>query len=327
MQKTTLLLSATLSMALVSQASWAAKVIPFQGSIAEETFQTEIVNRALSALGHQVSDIKEVDYAVAYQQISQQADSDDISFMAVNWSPLHDSMYNKVGGDNVFHRKGNYVEGCAQGYLIDKKTADKYNIKYINDLKDPKIAKLFDHDGDGKADLAGCNPGWGCEKVIEYQLDAYGLRDTIKHNQGSYSAIISETITNYKQDKPILYYTWTPYWVSGILVPGKDTQWLQVTRSAHPVTKSTELSNGANYGFNVNSMRIVANKSVAQNYPEVATLFSVMEVSVNDISAQNQLIKNGQNTMKDINRHVDAWIKANQSTFDGWIAQAKATKK
>lgn len=325
MKKSNIILTAALTAAMSSSA-FAAKVTPFQGSIAEETFQTEIVNRALAALGHDVDTIKEVDYAVAYKQISQEAESKNINFMAVNWAPLHDAMYDKVGGDKVFYRKGHYVKGAAQGYLVDKKTADEYNIKYINDLKDPKIAKLFDHDGDGKADLAGCNPGWGCEKVIEHQLDAFGLRDTIKHNQGQYSAIISETITNYNQGKPVLYYTWTPYWVSGILQPGKDTTWLQVTETAHPITKDTSLPNGANYGFNVNSLRIVANKSVAVNHPDVAKLFAIMSLDVNDVSAQNQLIKDGQNTQEDINRHVDSWIKANQKTFDSWIKAAKSAK-
>lgn len=326
MKKTQIIITAALGAALATQTASAAKVVPFQGTIAEETFQTEIVNRALAALGHEVGKTNEVDYAVAYKQISQEAKSDDINFIAVNWAPLHENMYNNAGGDEVFYRKGHYVEGAAQGYLIDKKTADKYNIKYINDLKDPKIAKLFDTDGDGKADLAGCKPGWGCEKVIEHQLDAFGLRDTVEHNQGEYGAIISETITNFKQGKPVLYYTWTPYWVSGILEPGKDSKWLQVTHTAHPVTKDTSLSNGANYGFNVNSLRIVANKSVATKYPDVAKLFAIMKLSVNDVSAQNQLIKDGQNTEKDINRHVDSWIKANQKTFDAWISKAKAAK-
>lgn len=326
MKRSYALISTAVAAALFSSSSMAAKVISYQSPIAEETFQTEIVNRALEKLGHKTTPINEVDYAVAYKSIAQEADSDDINFIAVNWSPLHENMYNKAGGDKVFYRKGHYVEGCAQGYLIDKKTADKYKIKYINDLKDPKIARLFDHDGDGKADLAGCNPGWGCEKVIEHQLDAFGLRDTVKHNQGQYSAIISETITNFNQGKPVLYYTWTPYWVSGIMKPGKDSTWLQVTHSAHPVTKDTALSNGANYGFNVNSMRIVANKAVAEKYPEVAKLFSIMKLSVNDVSAQNQLIKDGQNRPEDITRHVDAWIKAHQKTFDGWISQAKAVK-
>ncbi|WP_458700740.1 glycine betaine/L-proline ABC transporter substrate-binding protein ProX [Sulfurospirillum sp. 1307] len=302
------------------------KVIPLKSSIAEESFQTYIVNEALKELGYQVEPIKEVAYAVAYQTMAQNSDSDDVYFLATNWDPLHESMYQKVGGDKKLFRKGVFVENCAQGYLIDKKTADKYNIKYINDLKDPKIAKLFDANGDGKADLAGCNPGWGCEKVIEYQLDKYNLRGTVTHNQGEYSAIIADTIARYKKGEPILYYTWTPYWVSGVLVPGKDTTWLQVTHSANPNTKSTKLPNGMDFGFNVNNQRIVANKSVVRKHPDIAKLFSIMKLSVNDISGENMLVANGQNKDSDMKKHAKMWISQNRATFDKWLKEAKAAK-
>jgi glycine betaine/proline transport system substrate-binding protein len=101
---------------------------------------------------------------------------------------------------------------------------------------------------------------------------------------------------------------------------------LQVTSTEHPITKDTALPNGANYGFNVNAMRIVANKSVATKYPDVAKLFSVMSINVNDVSAENQLVAQGQSTPEDIQHHADSWIKSHQKTFDGWIAQAKAAK-
>ena len=299
------------------------KVHSMQSNIAEEKFQTIIINEALKKLGYEVLPIDEVAYAVIYQTISQNKASKDIYYTTVNWTPLHDNMFKKAGGEKTMYRKGEFVSGCAQGYLIDKKTADQYHIKYINDLKDPKIAKLFDTNGDGKADLSGCNPGWGCEKVIEHQLDAFGLRGSIKHNQGEYSAIIAETIARYKQGKPILYYTWTPYWVSGVLVPGKDTVWLQVTKSAHPITKDTALPNGDNYGFNVNSMKIVANGDIVKYNTAAAKLFEVAKLDINAISGENMLITNGEKTQKDIERHAQMWIKANQKTFDEWIEVAK----
>ncbi len=46
---------------------------------------------------------------------------------------------------------------------------------------------------------------------------------------------------------PILYYTWTPYWVSGVLVPGKDVVWLEVPFSSLPGERKdidTTLKNG-----------------------------------------------------------------------------------
>lgn len=302
------------------------KIVPLQSSILEETFQTVVAKKALEALGYKSEPIKEVAYAVAYQTMAQNKDSNDVYFLTTNWDPLHNTMFDEAGGEKSLFKKGVYVENCGQGYLIDKKTADKYNIKYINDLKDPKIAKLFDANGDGKADLSGCNPGWGCEKVIEHQLDAFKLRDTVVHNQGEYSAIMTETIGRFNEGKSILYYTWTPYWISGKLVPGRDVTWLQVTHSAHPVAKDTKLPHGANYGFNVNNQHIVANKSVETKHKDIAKLFEVMNIDVNDVSAENMMIADGEKKQADIYRHAKLWIQAHKELFDSWIKEAKEAK-
>ncbi len=298
------------------------EVQPLKSSIAEETFQTLVVMKALEALGYEVKPIKEIEYAAGHIAIA----NGDATFLADHWDPLHVDFYNKAGGDEKLYREGVYSGGALQGYLIDKKTADKYGIKNVAQLKDPKIAKLFDSNGDGKADLAGCNPGWGCEKVIEHHLDAYGLRDTVIHNQGSYGAIIADTIARYKQGDSIFYYTWTPYWVSGVLVPGKDVVWLQVPFSSLPGAREnvdTSLPDGSNYGFQANTQRIIANRAWAEANPAAAKLFSIMQLSNNDISAQNLRMRDGEKSAADVERHADAWIKGHQATFDGWIAEAK----
>ncbi len=297
-----------------------------QSSLPEETFQTELVNRALQALGYDVQPIKEVDYNVAYTAIA----SGDATYMAVNWDPLQKDMYASAGGDNKFYRQGTYISGAAQGYLIDKKTADKYHLHDISQLKDPNIAKLFDADGDGKADLAGCNPGWVCGSVISTQIEAYGLSNTVVQNQGNYSAIIADTLTRFKAGKPVLYYTWTPYWVSDELKPGKDVVWLTVPHSANPGSQKdldTTLPNGKNYGFPVNNEHIVANKAWAKANPAAAKLFAVMKLPLADVNAQNLRMHEGQGSSDDIDRHVDGWIASHQATFDGWVKQAAAAAK
>jgi glycine betaine/proline transport system substrate-binding protein len=319
------LLIGTFVSLLISTNLFGVKITALKTSIAEESFQLGIVTEVLKKMGYDVEVSNDVSYDIAYQTIANNAKSDDVYFFASGWNPLHDGKL-KALGENKFARFTPYISNCAQGYLIDKKTAEKYNIKYINDLKDPKIAKLFDISGNGKADLAGCAPGWGCEKVIEYQLDAFGLRDTITHNQGEYAAIVTNSIARYKTGKPILYYTWTPYWVSGKLVPGKDVVFLQVTHSANPNQASTKLSNGADYGFAVNSQDIVANASVKTKHKDIAKLFKIMNVNVNDVSGENMLMTNGQNKEKDIKKHVKLWMEKNKATVDSWIKKAKAAK-
>ncbi len=306
----------------MSSSLFAVKITAVRTSLAEEGFQLYVVVDVLRQMGYDVDVTNGVDYSVAYKTIAQ--NKKNIFFMAAYWNPIQNNMIKGVGKKNLFIG-GKYIENCAQGYLIDKKTAEKYHIKYLNDLKDPKLAKLFDINGDGKADLAGCNPGWGCAKVINYELNAYGLKNTINQDQGKYSAIIANTIARYKTGKPILYYTWTPYWVSGVLVPGKDVVFLQVTHSAHPIVKCTRLPNGANYGFVINNQFIVAN-AVTKKYKDIAKLFKIMKLSVNDVSGENMLMSKGENKEKDIKRHAKMWVKQNQAKIDTWIKEAKAAK-
>ena len=294
------------------------KVQPLQSSVAEETFQTLLVSRALEKLGYDVQPIKEIEYATAYVAIA----NGDGTLIAANWVPLHDDFYKNAGGDAKLWRKGTYSTNALQGYLIDKKTADQYKITSIEQLKDPKIAKLFDTDGDGKADLTGCNPGWGCEAVINHQIQAYKLNDSVRHVQGSYAALMADTISRYRDGKPVLYYTWTPYWVSGVLKPGTDVTWLEVPFSSLPGEQSgtsTKLANGKDYGFVPNTQHIVANKAFADANPAAAKLFELMKLPVGDINAQNLRMRDGEASQTDIARHVDGWIKGHQKTFDGWI--------
>jgi len=242
---------------------------------------------------------------------------------------LHSDYYKNGGGDSKYFKRGQYST-AAQGYLIDKKTAEAHGISNIAQLKDPELAKLFDTDGDGKADLIGCDPGWGCEAIIEHQLDAYGLRNNVSHRQGSYAVLIADVITRFKAGQPVLYYTWIPLWPSSIMKPGQDVVWLEVPFSSLPggrAGEDTTLANGKNYGFSMNTQHIVVSRPFAEAHPDVAKLAEVMQLPVADITAQNALMAEGQNTAADVERHTNAWIRAHQATFDGWIEQARAAAK
>lgn len=295
------------------------QVQALQSPLAEETFQTMLINEALRRLGYEILPIKEVAYTTIYTAVA----NGDATFMTVNWDPQRKELYENSGGDKVFFRKGHYIEGAAEGYLIDKKTADQYHIKTLDQLKDPEIAKQFDNDGDGKADLMGCEAGWASETVIEHHIDTFGLRDTVVQHQGQYSAMIADVVARHEAGKPVFYYTWVPYWLSAKLVPGKDVVWLQVPYSAHPNGLDTEQANGANYGFVSNNERIIANRIFAEANPAAAAIFAEAKLPIADVSAENLLIAQGEDTEEHIRQHTLNWIKANQGTFDGWLAAAR----
>ncbi len=296
-------------------------------SVLEELFQTEVLNIGLRKLGYEANSPQELEYAPMHAAIG----NGDLDYTAVHWKQLHKSFYQESGGDEKLERIGELAPNALQGYQIDKATADEYNINNIAQLQKPENARLFDADGDGQADLTGCNPGWGCERVIEHHLDAYGLRNTVEHNQGQYFALMGDTITRYEQRESILFYTWTPLWVSAVLQPGEDTIWLEVPRTDLPeeqqaTAEATTVSvNGKpkNLGFAVDQIGILANQKFADNNPAAVKFFEQVKIPIDDINAQNKLMREGEDSEEDIRRHAQEWVNENQEQFDKWIKQAK----
>ncbi len=81
-------------------------------------------------------------------------------------------------------------------------------------------------------------------------------------------------------------------------------------------------------GFAANDITVVANKDFIGKNPAAKRLFEVMSIPLADLSKQNERLFEGENTEKDVERHVTEWIAANQETWDGWLAEArKAAKK
>ena len=300
-------------------------VTPIFPSIAEERFRGEIAMAGLAELGYEVEQPKETDYPALMLALSY----GDADFTVHMWDKLHESFFKKAGGTDTMVIGGDVMPGVLQGYMIDKKTADAYQIKTVEDLKKPEIAKLFDSNGDGKADMTGCNPGWGCELMVEHHMQAYDLEKTVTDNRGSYFALMADTITRYQQGKPVLYFTWIPQWISTVLVEGRDVVWLPVARTDLPGGKNdvNTTFNGKNLGFPVDTVKSVLNKDFAEENPAALKFLSEYRISTDDESAQNFKMHNGENSAADIKRHAAEWIKAHRAEFDGWLADARAAAK
>ncbi|MER8427899.1 glycine betaine/L-proline ABC transporter substrate-binding protein ProX [Mesorhizobium sp. M1403] len=320
-----------LTIAVVLAASAARSQMPGEGKsvqpivpagISGVAFQHDVVQLALEQLGYKVKPVLEADYPALHLAIAQgQAD-----YTANHWVPVHNSFYDQAGGDAVMERVGKIVEGAGQGYFIDKITAEKYKINNLKQFQSPEIAKLFDSDGDGKADLTGCNPGWGCEREIEHQLDAYKLRDTVNHEQGSYFALVADMITRHEAGQPIFFYTWSPQWVGAVLRPGRDVVQLNVPFSASTDGGDTALPDGLNPGFKANDIVFLANKKFLASNPAVKRLFKSIRIPLDDINSMILRQHEGEDQPDQIVSQAREWVSKNQAQFDGWVKDAAAAK-
>jgi glycine betaine/proline transport system substrate-binding protein len=290
----------------------------------DERFQVEIVNIGLEKLGYKIESPKELDYPALYIAIS----NGDLDYSTVYYDPAHQLFFENAGGQGKLQPVGIITPDGIAGYQIDQKTATKYNIKNIAQLQDPKLAKLFDSDGDGKANLVGCNPGWVCELAIDHQIKAYGLEQTVEQDRGNYAALMADAIARYQQGQSIIFFAYNPHWISAVLQPDRDVVWLEVPFTSLPesmgkITEKDTVMNGKNFGLVRTQQRIVANPNFLAKNPVAKRWFELVKIPVADMNAESLRIKNGENRVKDIRRHAAEWVSQNQALFDSWLAQAK----
>ena len=276
-------------------------------------FQAEVYKMALEKMGYKVAGPTVMKPQVFYVA----AAAGDVDLWVNGWFGNHDAFIKEAKGKV---KPVGYVakNGGLQGYLIDKKTADKFNIKSVMDIK--KHAKEFDANGDGKADMVACHPGWGCEEIISKHFDELGLGDFINPIKADYSAAMADIISRYKNGKSILFYTWTPNWTVGTLKLGKDIVWIEAPFSETDVVSVPNATKSKlNMGFGVNDIRPAANVDFLKANPDVEKFLQKASIPLADIASQNLKMNEGEKSERAIKKHAAAWVKENQTKFDNWI--------
>ncbi len=294
-------------------------------------FQEALVRAGLEELGYKVDEPKELQNPLFYQSVML----GDVDYWTNGWFPNHVSQMPKRSEERV-EVVGYVVKaGGLQGYLVSKKHVEEFGIQSLEDFKRPEVKKAFDANGDGKADLTACPPGWGCEKVITHHFEVYDLDAHINPIKAGYSASMADTLARFKSGEPIFFYTWAPNWTIGMLKPGKDVLWINVPKIIPKESQKAgedrmtvsgiegAVSDPLKAGFVVSDIQVVANKVFLEKNPAAKRFFEVFTLPLSDINVQNTRMENGEKSQKDIERHADEWIADNRSQWDQWLAEAR----
>jgi glycine betaine/proline transport system substrate-binding protein len=294
-------------------------------------FQEALVRKGLEELGYKVKAPKDLANPIFYKSVAL----GDVDYWTNGWFPMHNAQLPKNFEKDAVMCGYVSKAGGLGGYLVSKRDVEKYDIKSLDDFKRPEVMKAFDVNGNGKADLTACPPGWGCEKVIAHHLDAYNLNDYINPVKASYEAGMASAIGNYKSGGPVFFYTWTPNWTVYKLKPGEDVMWINVPEiNPTDAQKGSEdlmtvsgiigaVSDPLKMGFVANDIRIVANKKFAEANPAAKKFFEVFTLPLLDINAQNTRMNEGEKSQKDIEKHVAEWVAKNTDKWNGWLAEAR----
>ena len=286
----------------------------------------------LGELGYDVQEARALSNPVFYQAVAQ----GDVDYWANGWFPLQRAQL-PPDFDEGASIVGTIIEtGGVQGYLVSKDAAEEFDITSLDDFKRSEVKEAFDADGDGRADLTACPPGWGCELVIEHHLDAYDLRDHVNDLKSTYAPAFADVVARHRNGEPVFYYTWGPNFTLLELVPGEDVVWINV-----PEIDPSEAQEGfedamvvedlegavtdpARLGFVVNDINVVANDQFLEENPAAHRLFELVEIPLEDISRMTARITEGEDSADDVRSMAMNWIDENREQVDAWLEEAVA---
>ena len=290
--------------------------------------QAEIYAQLLGELGYTVTD--PADHTLNPYSFYPALDSGQYDLWVNGWFPTHDIYLTSETAagleyDRSIEAVGQQVEsGALQGYMIDKATADSMGITSMSDLANSSVAAVFDQDGDGLADLIGCNEGWGCATIIDNHIAELDWGANVEQVSGTYGALMQGVQARVAAGEPVLFYAWTPNWTYEALAPGVDAVWLE-SPALEDDEGTTEVrglagcaSNPCNLGWPVNSIRAVANSEFLDDNADVRRLLEQVQIPLGDIAAQNAKAN------PDAKADAAAWIADNRALVDIWLTNARS---
>jgi glycine betaine/proline transport system substrate-binding protein len=286
-------------------------------------FAERVARTGLEALGYTVEDRRVMTPAIIFQSLAQ-GDAHftmDVVWPGATWT--YEPVKDKVSLLGPTVQPASFI-----GYLVDKTTAEKYNIRRLSDFKDPKIAGLFAEGIDKRARLIGAPSGSNDEKRTITDMEKFGLSDTVNLVIGEYNVLTADVVARYRAGKPVFLFGWYPNVATTELVPGTDLVWLDYD-GAPPELMSKIIpgcasgGDSCNTGWSPTTYYVAANTNWSRENQQAAKFLSLMRMTLEDRVKQNSLMAKGEKRDRDLARHAADWIKANQVAFDGWIQAAK----
>ena len=268
--------------------------------------QAAIYAQLIEELGYEVTDpaLAELQPFSFYPALA----AGQYDLWANGWFPNHDIF---LEGENV---TGQAVElpiepvgyevakGGVEGWMVDKATADRLGITSMADVA--ANGGVFDSNGNGKADLIGCNAGWGCNTWINDVIADQNWDAAVEQVVGDYDDLVAGVIDRVNAGESVLFYAYTPNWTANSLVAGDNVVWV--------------------YEHGVNDIRAVANTDFLDDNPDIRRLLEVVAIPLSDIAAQNaRMAAADEYSDADVEADAEAWIASNRDRVDSWLEIAR----
>ena len=236
------------------------------------------------------------------------------------WLPNQQNLYNTyvVEKETVVMNPNAVIS--FQGICVPTPIAEEFGVKKISDLTDPKIAKIFDRDGDGKGDLWIGATGWASTNVEKIRAKSYGYDQTLDLKEMDETLAMSELDAATTQGRAIVtscynpHYMFVKYDLTVLEEPAHDPdKWtvLQPTDDPDWLAKSS-----AGVAWNDSKVYISFAKSLLTDQPDAASILSKIDLDVLQVS--DMVYQITENNM-DFDDYARKFVDENKDQVDSWL--------
>lgn len=261
------------------------------------------------------ADVREMGSMTAFAGM----DTGEVDVYPEVWLPNLDSLVKKyVDGRKTVDLSPKGVS-ATQGICVTRETADKYGVKDISDLADPKKAAVFDTDGDGKGEMWIGALGWSSTSIEKIRAKSYGYEKTMTLLQMPEDMAMAAVDAAAATEQPMAFYCYSPHHMFKlhdivqltepkhdpakwhIVMPSDDPDWL--TKSEAPVA------------WDASHFYIGFASSMATRLPKVAAFLSHVDFTPDEVTEMSYAL---QVDRQDPAKFAQAWIANHQDRLSAW---------
>lgn len=255
------------------------------------TSTTATISVILKSIGYQ-TDVKVLSVPVTYTSLKNK----DIDIFLGNWMPSQEKDVRPYLDDKSVESYGPNLVGAKYTLATNAKGAELG----IKDFKD-----IAAHKDDLGGKLYGIEPGNDGNRLVMDMIDKdmFGLK-AVELVESSEQGMLAQVARADKEGKPVVFLGWEP----------------------HPMNtnfKMTYLTGGDDvFGPNFGGAEVYTNVRAGyfNECPNVGTLIKNLKFS---LDMENQVMGKILNDGEDPEKAASAWLKANPSAIDPWLAGVK----
>ena len=206
-----------------------------------------------------------------------------------------------------------------QGICANRTAADKYGIKDISDLSDPKKTESFDTDGDGHGEMWIGAQTWSSTSIERIRANSYGYAKTVTLLEMPEDVGMAAVDAAEATEQPVVFGCYAPHAVFKLhdIVrltepPYDPAKWQIVLPSEDP---AWETKSSAPVGWDTAHYHIAYATALRKEHPEIVKFLERIDFKPEESTEMSYAL---QVERQDPYEFAQQWVTKNDARVKGW---------